>query len=543
MPPRTVLPAGVSSVSFERALGEFRRVVGEEYVLRSSDELLPYEKIMIPAAENEYQPSAAVLASSLAEVQGVLAVCNKYKVPIWPISTGRNFGYGSAAPATRGQVILDLKRMDRILEVDPVLCTALVEPGVTYQQLHDHLKERNIDLWLDFPSDGPLVGPVGNTLERGTGRTSYADHFAHTCGMEVVLADGRVLRTGMGSLPNSTSWQAFKYGYGPYLDGIFTQSSFGVVTKLGLWLMPAPAAYRTLLVQFWRDDELAKAVETIRPLRLNGTISSPCFLANATLMLSQVAQRSELYQGTGAVPDGLIFSVARQHGIAPWNLTFSLYGTPEQIAPNLDIVTTAFEAAGGRVTPDYRDPTQANELSLNAFGLLNWAGGGGLIWLATVSPARGEDAVRQRDLARGILTRYGLDYLAAPTVYGRDLHHLTAVVFDRSDAQRRLQVRDCFRDLVSAFSDNGYGVNRVGIDFMGEVARTYGETHRDVNQALKRALDPNGILAPGKSGIHAGGAVSTAHAGNSASNHPGNPAGTHAGNPAGSHTGNPAGEP
>ncbi len=507
MAPRTVLPAGVSSASFERALAEFRRVVGTQYVLRGSEELLPYEKIMIPAAVAEYEPSAAVLVSSLADVQGVLGVCNKYRIPVWPVSTGRNFGFGSAAPATRGQVILDLKRMDRILEVDPVLCTALVEPGVTYQQLHDHLKERNIDLWLDFPGDGPLVGPVGNTLERGTGRTPYADHFANTCGMEVVLADGKVLRTGMGSLPNSTSWQVFKYGYGPYLDGIFTQSSFGVVTKLGLWLMPAPAAYRTLLVQYSHDDDLAKAVDTIRPLRLNGTLSNPGFLANATLMLARLTTRSELYQGTGAVPDGLIFSAARQHGIAPWNLTFSLYGTPEQIAPNFDIATKAFEASGARVISDYHDPSQANELNLSAFSLLNWVGGGGLIWLATVSAARGSDAVRQRDLARSVLARHGLDYVAAPTVYGRDLHHLLAVVFDHGDPAWRLRARDCFRDLVGLFADHGYGIYRAPIDFMGEVARSYGETCRDVNQALKRALDPNGILAPGKSGIHAGGTV------------------------------------
>jgi 4-cresol dehydrogenase (hydroxylating) flavoprotein subunit len=501
MPPRTVLPAGVSNVSFERALAEFRRVVGAQYVLRGT-ELLPYQKIMIPAAEEDYEPSAAVLASSVADVQGVLAVCNKFRIPIWPISTGRNLGFGSAAPATRGQVILDLKRMDRILEIDPQLCTALVEPGVTYQQLHDHLKDRGIGLWLDFPGDGPLVGPVGNTLERGTGRTSYADHFAHTCGMEVVLADGRVLRTGMGSLPNSPSWQAFKYGYGPYLDGIFTQSGFGVVTKLGLWLMPAPAAYRTLLVQFWRDDDLARAVEAIRPLRLNGTLSNPGVLTNATLMLSQILPRSELYQGSGAVPDSLVLSVARQKGIAPWNLTFSLYGTAEQIAPNLDIVTRAFEASGGRVVLDYRDGAQANELSLGAFSLLNWAGGGGLIWLASVSPARGGDALRQRDLARRILTQHGLDYLASVTVHGRDLHHLTAVVFDHRDMQARLRAKDCFGELVSTFNDNGYGLSRASIDFMEQVARAYGETRRDVNHALKRALDPNGILAPGKSGIH-----------------------------------------
>ncbi len=502
MPPRTTLPAGVSSTSFARALAELRGVVGEAYVLAEAEQLVPYGKLMIPAAEEDHEPSGAVLPASVQHVQGVLTVCNRYKIPVWPISTGRNFGYGSAAPATSGQLILDLKRMDRILEVDPVLCTALVEPGVTYQQLHDYLRDRSIPLWLDFPGDGPLVGPLGNTLERGTGSTPYGDHFSQSCGMEVVLADGRVLRTGMGSLPRSASWQVFKYGYGPYLDGLFTQSNFAVVTKLGLWLMPAPAAYRTLLVQYAEDQGLAKAVETARVLRLSGTIPNPCRLSNATWMLTSFMRRAELYQGSGPVPDEVIFAAARQHGIAPWSLTFTLYGTPEQIAPSLDIAARAFESSGAQLVTDYHDGSQANELGLSSFGLLNWVGGGGLVWLAPVSPARGSDALRQRDMARSILATYGMDYLAAPTVYGRDLHHLTAVLFDHGDPQAVQRAKACFRDLATAFADNGYGLTRVSIDLMDQVARSYGETRRDVNRALKRALDPNGILAPGKSGIH-----------------------------------------
>jgi 4-cresol dehydrogenase (hydroxylating) len=78
----------------------------------------------------------------------------------------------------------------------------------------------------------------GATLERGAGYTPYGDHFMMQCGTEVVLADGEVVRTGMGALPGNNTWQLFKHSFGPYLDGIFTQSNFGVVTKIGKWLMP-----------------------------------------------------------------------------------------------------------------------------------------------------------------------------------------------------------------------------------------------------------------------------------------------------------------
>lgn len=501
MPSHVVLPADVSSAVLERALAELRRVVGDAFVATDPEQLLPYEKLMLPADEENHRPAAAVIPASVQQVQGVLAVCNKYRVPLWPISTGRNFGYGSSLPATRGQLILDLKRMNAILNVDPVLCTALVEPGVTYQQLYDYLRERNLPLWLDFPGTGPLAGPLGNTLERGVGQTPYGDHFAHACGMEVVLADGRVLRTGMGSIAGGTAWQAYRYGYGPYLDGIFTQSNFGIVTKLGLWLMPAPPAHRTILVQYWDDQDLGKAVDTIRPLRLAGTLQHAAVLSNATVLLTAYASRAELFHGEGAVPDAVLFGAARQHGIAPWNVIFTLYGTAEQIAPNLDLLLRVFEASGARVVLDYHEGAQVNELNLNGFSLLNWVGGGGLAWLSPVSPARGSDALKQRDLAKSVLAHHGFDYLATPTIDVRDLHHVVALVFDRTNPGALERARSCFRELAAAFANSGYGLYRVGIDYMGELAQQYGQTNRDVNRALKRTLDPNGVLAPGKSGI------------------------------------------
>ena len=109
---KAVLPRGVDASHFQQALAKFRKLLGEDNVLVKDDQLIPYGKIMMPVDNAEHAPSAAVTATSLEQVQGVVKICNEFKIPLWTISTGRNFGYGSAAPAQRGQVILDLKTQD-----------------------------------------------------------------------------------------------------------------------------------------------------------------------------------------------------------------------------------------------------------------------------------------------------------------------------------------------------------------------------------------------------------------------------------------------
>ncbi len=118
------------------------------------ERLVAYKKIMLPEDEKLHEPAGVIMATTVEQVQGVLAICNKYTIPIWPVSTGRNYGYGSAAPATRGQMVLDLRCMNKILEVDPEMCTALVEPGVTYRQLQDYLDEHDLPLWLRSKAGG-----------------------------------------------------------------------------------------------------------------------------------------------------------------------------------------------------------------------------------------------------------------------------------------------------------------------------------------------------------------------------------------------------
>ena len=217
-------------------------------------------------------PSAAVAPDTVEQVQAIVRIANRYRLPLWTIATGRNLGYGGSAPAYSGSVVVDLKRMNRILEVNDKTHYAVVEPGVSYFDLYRYIQEHKLNVWID-PADPGWGSPVGNALERGGGRTPMRDHWNAVCGLEVVLANGEVLRTGMGGLPNSEVWHQYKYGFGPIVDGLFSQSNFGIVTRMGLWLMPAPEGYRDGRVMVAQHDDLVPFMETYAYL-MNSDISA-----------------------------------------------------------------------------------------------------------------------------------------------------------------------------------------------------------------------------------------------------------------------------
>lgn len=507
-----VLPKGVTAGDFDKAMQEIRAIVGAEYVLVDEEPLAPYSKIMVPVADAQHAPSAAVMPDGVEQIRKIMKVANTYRVPVYPISTGKNIGYGSAAPVERGQIVLDLRRMNRIIEVDAELCTALVEPGVTYQQLYDYLQEHNLPLWFSCPAPSAIAGPVGNMVDRGVGYTPYGEHFMFSCGMEVVLADGEVLRTGMGAMENSNTWQVFKWGYGPTLDGIFTQSNYGIVTKMGMWLMPAPPDFRPFCIQYPNETDITKIVDALRPLRIAMVIPNAVVIAH-TLWEAPCTpvKRADYYTGPGAISDDAVLKIQADHSIGAWNVYAGLYGTKETNDANWKIIEAVAAGTGGTIITEeasrgsqalqYRFDLMKGKPNLGEFGLYNWRGGGGSIWFAPVSQAKGSETLKQMKMAKEILGKYGFDYVGEFIVGWRDMHHVIDLLYDRSDDTQTKNAYACYDELLHTFAKEGYGMYRASTAFAEKVAATYGPVKRDVEKRLKQALDPNNIIAPGRCGI------------------------------------------
>src|SRR5579863_9841315 len=131
--------------------------------------------------------------------------------------------------------------MNRVLEIDPELGFAEVEPGVRWFDLYEAIQQRGHDLMLSCADLG-WGSVIGNSLDHGCTYLPYGVDFGAPCGMEVVLANGEVMRTGMGAMPGNRAWHVYKRGLGPTADQLFMQSNYGIVTKMGVWLMPSLSA-------------------------------------------------------------------------------------------------------------------------------------------------------------------------------------------------------------------------------------------------------------------------------------------------------------
>lgn len=124
-------PTGVSAATFADGLAEMKSAVGDQWVFTEDPDVDIYRdfySVLWDEAE-ERVASAAVAPKTVEEVQAVVRAANARGIPLYPISTGRNLGYGGSAPVYSGSVVLDLKRMDRIIEVNENNCSCLVEPA------------------------------------------------------------------------------------------------------------------------------------------------------------------------------------------------------------------------------------------------------------------------------------------------------------------------------------------------------------------------------------------------------------------------------
>ena len=535
------IPPGVSESDFNQALQEFENIVGPEWVFTSPEAVALYRDTYSPFYDDEGErlTSAAVAPDTTEQVQAIMRVCNRYRLPIYPISTGKNLGYGSAAPAYSGSMVLDLKRMDRILEVDTRNHTVLVEPGVTFFQIIQHFRDNNLELDLDIPD--PAWGSlIGHALDRGVAHTYTdfgRDRFSTGCGMEVVLANGELMRTGTGALENSTMWQHYRYGVGPYVDGIFSQSNFGVVTKMGFWIRPRHRGFRSCYVHVPNYEDLEALIDVECELSNSGINNGMTFFGSD--VMSPFAQDPEIraqLPASGPLDLAAIDRLRQERNTGFWWAKLDFNAPLKVSAAQWEHCQDVYSAAipgcwfeeesalefplSDEVKARLNTPGNPEMVHLGMPSLSRFRGGNrsprnpdpdwGHLWFAPLIPKRAQDIFRAQEVFDRAYRERGID--AGVTYFARIpmFWHARVGVFLASlsvgrDLEANRKARDDFLYLVQVAADEGWQEYRTPSFFQTEVMdMTAGFNDHALMrffETLKDAVDPNGILSAGRYGI------------------------------------------
>ena len=467
---------------------QIRQIVGGQHAISFLDERASSQRHClgdIPVGDES--PMAIVMPDSVKQVQAVLqmAATLGFAVTIIPNASGNGAGTRIRA---KQSIVLDLSRMNKILEVDVDSGYALVEPGVSFDQLREYLAESDARHWVDTDLNG-ANSVSGSIAERAFGYTPYGDHLLMQCGMEVVTANGEVLRTGMGALPGSDTWQLFKYNYGPYLDGLFSRSDLAVVTKMGLWLMPAPPAYHPFMVSLPDAESLNQAIEVLRPLKIEMVVPN-------TVSICHVSADTALLKEAGI----LEATAGGNMGSDEWNLFGALYGVPE----NVKVIWTSVAGALGAIanatvfsadSPPENHPTwPLRERLMRGEPAFSRAepSATNTLWFAAAAPMEGAAALEMHRLADAALSAAGISYAHEFSLTWRTMFMRVSIPYS---AQQFPGYSDAVLELIEQLTEAGYAISHDS----RELTEAVSEAHtagglKVLYGALGEALDPDRTL-------------------------------------------------
>lgn len=477
-------------------LNSLRAIVGGSNAFSfSASEATMHRKLFGAIARSDSIPVAVAQPGNVTEVQGLVKAAAKYNVTVWisPNATGN----GAAVCRTDTPiVIVDLSRMNHIVEVNGRLAYALVEPGVTFTQLQEYMDRIGTSLRLEAVDD-PEMSVWGEIARRrfGNSQFPYNDRQMSQCGLEVVLGNGEVIRTGFGAMSNSKTWQLSKYGYGPYVDGLFTQSDFAIVTKAGFWLRRPPSGYHPFMLTMAGHQDLAAVIDTLRAFTISMALPGTITVSHLYRDIAPFRRRSEI-EKSGMLDNSI---AAADSKLGLWNVFGAVHGLEEHVPMLMERVREAMKSIGGL---QYHEANQRNgdpvwqdrerrlrgDAPERPLAFRGW-GGDDHLTITAAAPVEGEAAVEMFTLADPILAGNGFAYLGEFTIARRTLFNTLYLPYTGSDPNSRNNAYATALDLASGFTEAGYGVIDESLQLRLAISDLYGDTpHARLVDRIRVAL-------------------------------------------------------
>jgi D-lactate dehydrogenase (cytochrome) len=414
-------------------------------------------------------PGAVVFADSTAEVADVVMLASQYQVPVIP------FGVGTSLEghllAVQGGISLDVSRMNQVVSINADDLTVTVQPGVTRKQLNDEIKSTGLFFPID-PGADATIGGMAATRASGTNAVRYGTMRENVLALEVVTAQGQIIRTGTRAKKSSAGYDLTRLMVG-------SEGTLGVITEVTVKLYPLPEAVMAATCCF---ATLADAVNTTIQIIQLGVPIARCELLDATTV-KLVNQHSKLSLPESAMllmefhgsPAGVQEQVETVQAIAADNAgsAFSWAATPEE---RTKLWTARHNAyfAGVQSRPGCRAITTDTCVPIShlAEALL--------------------DSVTEAQEA-------GIPYFLVGHV-GDGNFHMGYLIDPNLPSERETAERLNHRLVERALKLGGTctGEHGVGLHKQGFLVSETGLGAVDMMRSIKRALDPLNIMNPGK---------------------------------------------
>jgi glycolate oxidase len=464
-------------VDTEALIGDLRRVLPGGLVLTDPDLLRGHQRDeagLVPAGT----PAVVVRPRETDQVAAAVRVAAAHRVPVVP--QGARTGLAGAANALDGAVVMSLTGMDRIVEIDTPNRLAVVQPGVVNAVLAAALAPHG----LRFPPDpgsweSSTIGGNVATNAGGMCCVKYGVTAEHVIGLEVVLADGEVLRTGRRTPKGVAGYDLTRLFVG-------SEGTLGIITEITLALRPVPGEALTLVAVFDTTAGAGSAVAAIGA-------------AGGTPSLLELVDRTHLAAIEAYRPMGLPTDAAA--------LLLACVDTGPQAAGDLERIEALCRQAGGAQVYAATDAAEAEALlaarrlaypAMERAAAAAFPGGDGGLIVDDIAVPRTELA-RMLDGVASIAAAYEVTVGVVAHAGDGNLH--PNILVDRADpgsVARGRAVFDEIMELCLAAGGTSTGEHGVGLLKRDWLAREIGPVGLRVHRAIKDALDPHHLLNPGK---------------------------------------------
>jgi len=461
----------IKADKMEDIVKKLKSILGNDNVLTAYEDRYCYAYDATALGDKLYLPDIVVLPSNKEQVSEVLKLADKFSMPVIARGAGTNLA-GSCIPVNGG-IVMHLSKMNQILEIDKNNLLCRVQPGVVVEKLQQEVEEAG----LYFPPDpsNMKVSTVGGSIAQSSGGPrcfKYGTTKDYILGLEVVLADGTIIKTGGKTVKNVTGYNLTQLFIG-------SEGTLGIVTEATLKLIPKPETKKVILAYFDSIDNAADAV--------TGVISAKIMPATLELMDKYTMETIEKFYPTGLRTD------------MDASLVIEVDGLKESVdiqAGQIEGICKKYNACDIKVSKDQKEADDIWFARRSAFGAVAKLGPNVITEDAVVPRDKIPEMVRE---IRRISKKYDIKACIMGHAGDGNIHpNFSLDLRDKDETKRFEKAVDELFDAALRLGGTLSGEHGIGMSKSKYMKKALDEKSIELMKSLKQVFDPKGILNPGK---------------------------------------------